>query len=365
MSSHQTRFIPFGQWSPDSVEFEGMELEIASNFTPSYGAYRPIEKLVTHSSVVDADIPNGGISHIVSEDAPPIRLRPLSEGPSVSGSWWSEEFVPGDADNDYHAEKLNQFYPDDNTYIRSDGTEGVSGPVLSYRLQAPASDPVPVVLGDVELKFRVRIPQLGYDRTNYTLSYELWKNAGPDVQIGTTQTIVPITEEWQEVVWQVPITEFAKLTGAWDILEVRFHTFDSGAAVPSFAPYWQADQDELTEGWTGYDDADATVTEDLWENIRRGSLQPGPALNYLETWIQSPEIPSGETSIVGFKLNDFSPPKDPTEGATWLLPGWFTALAASTGDTEATVRVIQPVAVGGEPADGEVFFNYGDQEYRV
>jgi hypothetical protein len=355
MGDKQTRFVPFGEWSPDTIEFEAPELEIASNFVPVYGAYRPIEKLVTISSQTDGEPLNGGISHIVSSEAPPVRQQPESEG-TVTGNWYSERYDVGAADNDYFDDRLATFDPTNETYIRSDGANAAE---LRYNLSAPVSDPVPVLLGDVTLKFNIRVNRDSrYDP--YTLDYELW-DTGTATQIGTTQTLTlndPDGEEWYTEEWDIPTGSpgFADITN-WDQLEVRLLNWDA-TLILADADWGLLLADENIGQWIGVDSAGTEYTVDIYQY---GNVA---LAGYRESYLLSPSVPPNGTEVSIFKFADdaVSEPKTPVVGQDWI--SFNMSAAGDRANCSIKYQIIQPVSVG-ESDDDEDYIVYGESEYRL
>jgi len=360
----ERRFIPFGAWSPDTLEFDTPELEIAQQVTPQYGSYRPIEQYRQISGVTESEPVTGGIAHLVSEEAPPIRQLPESVGTGWVDSWFADDadMTKAGTGNDYHVERLNSFTPDDTEYIRSDPTTSA---YLAYKLSTPRntpSFPAPA-LGDCVLKFRLRWRRFG-THDPYLLDYSLWEDG---VQLSTTQTVSlsdPDGNEWYEEEWQIPTAVFTAITD-WDKLEVRIGNprYTGGAHTGEQFGTITADADRgnyvgVAHSAAGIPEADGTYTEDVY---RFGTYYTGGDSSW--SFIQSPNVANDESEFAMFEYTDIPRPEDPTPGADWFT---FTAeMSAQKADTNVKVQLLQPVVVGDDDDEDDTLTLIGEDSYRL
>lgn len=363
MSSHDTIFVPFGPWSPDSVEFDSPELEIAENFTPAYGTYRPIEKKIALSSQAETEPVIGGISHLVSEEAPPIRMLPIDNVQSWNGAWFDgKTYVKADGTNDFLAAKLGTFLPDDSEYIYGFGN-------CQYRLSAPIVTPVfgAPALGDVVLRFRARIKR-HYQYDPYTIDYELREDG---IKIGTTQTKTfndPEGEDWEEISWEVPTAVFTAITD-WDKLSIRISE-TTGTQLPAVDPIPLTiitDEDVggyvgVAQDGAGIPEPDGTYTEDIY---RFGQNIYGA--DWVSSYLRSPAVPPEESEVAIFEIDPIKIPEDSDDGNIWFSLG--ASATASKANVNIRYQIIQPVATGTQEEAGEegedVYTIYGDSEFRI
>jgi len=360
MSSHERQFIQFAELAPDAIEFDNPLLEVAKNVTPSYGSYRPLEKLQRIGTVTDSDPVTGGYCHLVAVGAPDLRVQPEKEGfnsPVMTGNWYTKDLVlldDADVDN-YDALVLGGFHPDDTTYIRSEPINAPgTDPEIRYRFAEPVRTPVTVDTGDITLRIRMRYvggSARGYD--THEVNYVLWDDdgAGQEIKSGVL-SFTEDTGEWQLFEIELDAGEMGKITD-WAKVEIQL-SCDSTLDASDGEEYTVPEADHLAEGWEDQDGG----TTDLFEAI--DGLTNAASGDDAE-YITCPQVPPGKNSVAIFRLGDADVPANPEDGDYNVFADFWS----NKENTSVRVQYIQAYTPSDDDDDSDDdFITIADVRYK-
>lgn len=355
MDGLEKRFIPFGELSPDTIEFDQPELEVASNLTPSYGAYRAIESREQGAELSNTEPLRGGYCHLRSTPAPPIQMF-LSDGVSMTGNFYTKGFeLLDDAEvENYDAAATHGPDADDTTFIRSRWVvDPPSGEELRYSFQAPPRTPTTGTLGDVTLRVRLRFVGRD-DQEQHRIDWTLYDaNTPQTIATGTFQ--YDLTDEgWIEFDYDLSVAEQALIT---DWAQVEFWFTPESDNLLSDSPYETPDQDEDLSDWT--DEAGGVV--DVWDHINNRAGAFGPVPSYDE-WAQTGQIGAGKQSTAIWRWEDLSEEVDPDSGG----PTFFAEATANKENVSLRMQVIQPESgKDAESLDNTALASYAGQRWKI
>lgn len=356
MSSQDRLFIAFAEFEPDGVEFDNPKLDIAENVTPSYGAYRPVEKLKRVASVSDTEPLTGGYAHLSGQATPNITLSPSREGftaPPMVNNWYVKDLKKlDDVDIDnYGVDQLKGPAIDDTTWIRSPALVGATSGTLYLRF--PETPRVPAAVNDnVEFKIRFRVDGDVLNQITQRIDYEILRDGGTSIKTGTW-THTTSDDVWEDFSVTLTAAEITAISD-WATIEIKLvaESTASGGAVPNHnVPV----TDEYYDiGWAN----EAAASVDMFESI--DTINGAVAAPDYNTYVDSgPVPPDGESTII-FGIGSVSQPVDPdTEGQDFLA--YFTA---DKSNVSVHMRVVQADAAA-DPDDTEGFWIFSGQTFKV
>jgi hypothetical protein len=368
--ANRNLFVQFGDWSPDSLEFDTPELEVAKNVIPAYGSYRALERLQATVNGTDENDLNGGIAHLLSEAAPPLRFSPSGQSDTAWGDEaYANDYTKASDTDDYLASYVNSYAPDDTTYVYQ--MPGFNTLGFGWKFAVPKRTPVPAVTGDLTVRFRVRYRPDARLISSYTLSFVLYDYSGGGQQIGTEQDLVLTypdgANEWYEHSWDVESTYFGDISD-FNSLELRFTGWEATGSVTQtglFAQYPSLTEDISVDGWSGVaqdgagvPEADGEYTEDIY---RFGEFYYGQ--DWVTNYIKTPAVGAGKERTAFFKFSPVQKPFIPVTGEDWLFLAFDAT--AEKANTNVNIKLVQPKSTGINediiPEDG--FVTYGDSDY--
>jgi len=373
MSSIQKKFVAFGEWSPDSVEFDNPNLEIAKNVLPVYGSHRPIEKRELLSEATDSDPVTGGHAHLASNILPDQRILPIS-GPVTytdtdQEEWWSWDSQDLHSLDDEGASLLSSLSADDREFVfcnNLDTPEQVDG-FSNWKLWLLDTPRViPSAFGGDAPKIVVRAKGKVVG-VPHTLGIQAWMQddgtvgniVGTEtnpVQVVVTGTI-PADGDWVE--YEYILSDAGPLTELTDLLAADWSKLELGLRISISPGVSDGGHQGTTEDvQIGSFLADDGTDTDLFEHIAVDAVSPRAWDSYIQAWIPRD---SSEQAIfaLGTLAHGFANVDD-----------IFMSFVASSDRVNTAVKyeLIQVDATGEESAtadDESKFVTYGEQHYRI
>lgn len=293
MSSIQKHFIAFGEFSPDSQEFDDRFMERIINSSPLFSSYRQIPQLGALSSVAVSSPPSGSLVHRTSESSGVVEFQPVND---ITASGYT--IVPGSLSMYYDA--MKGAAADDASYVRLPATG--SGELLSMELTTNTGGLD--TAGTINTYLRYKLPA---GSGSYSITYTVKRDSDDATVI--TETIngtLGAAGSWVES------TDTGTL-GAGNASE-QFYveiTFNGAAqAASSHAP----DGDVSVSGWSG---SEASSPLALLLDKTGGADDT--------KYVQCPQLADGATSTARFSLSD--------EQATALASSHTLTVRYSGSDT--------------------------------
>jgi hypothetical protein len=369
MSSIQTKFISFGEWSPDSVEFDNPALEIAKNVLPVYGAHRPIEKLELRASQADSDPVTAGHPHLASNILPLQRILPIGAPDHVTAEtdtgWYSmdsESLFSAARGADEGASLVASFSADDREFAFTNASSnlGNSGTWKAWHLDTPRVIPTAFATEDPRLVFRCAFKGAGLVEG---ADIEFWLSDDSTDIVGSEASpkkITPIAVDGNFAEYSYTLSDAGGLTEITKLLAADWTKLDIAVRMDSTNIVSDPGGSSPTaDVYVGSFRADDGLDTDLYEHIKDDAPAERAWDSYISTWIGKGQ---SETYICNFGTLPHA------FGNVDDFPMTHTS-SSNKDNTVVTYELLQVEALGppedtGADAESQLV-TYGDRDYRV
>lgn len=386
MSTVRVGFIPFGAFEPDLPEFDNPSLEEAKNLVPAYGTYRPVEELrqlslgQTHATPYPSGLPIptplvGGYAHLTTKDDPKFKMVPYATSVDAAGRWYDKRYEIADASNDWHADLVNTFKPDDSTWVRSN-TMHPSTPDLTnriyWKLKAPKEFPTSATFADYVVKVRVQswwpswwtAPKVVFGLHDRATDTEVCLSAQ------ALSTAVPAAgpNEVEEFTYALSGPAELALITDWDQVEIFVEAYRGAVEnIPAGEILDSLLGDRQIYGWAG----NGGEIAGLYEHARYRGYQAGwdppedvARVAFETDWIVSPPIYGGEDTPPYIGQFQYNIVKDPEQADIIFLSAH---MGATDPGVTCKMQLLQTEATDGEgeTSDPDDYVVHGEQRYAV
>ncbi|MHC4844122.1 MAG: hypothetical protein ACYTEE_10010 [Planctomycetota bacterium] len=195
----------FGEFAPDSEEYNDPSLEKVENGLPMYGGFRGIRQSEVKATVADdTEVATGAYSHLLSSDFDVQHGKVNAD--TTTGTWRSSDVtLASDLSTDVLYDKINESSPEDASYIS---------------VMSSANDPT-------FTKCRLEFPDLNDPGVNdghiLGLRYRYWIDEGTLTITGDIYEDTQVIEQGDPL---INLTGLSGATGEWNYTEAEITEAD-------------------------------------------------------------------------------------------------------------------------------------------
>jgi hypothetical protein len=195
----------FGEFAPDSEEYNDPSLEKVENGLPMYGGFRGIRQSEVKATVADdTEVATGAYSHLLSSDFDVQHGKVNAD--TTTGTWRSSDVtLASDLSTDVLYDKINESSPEDASYIS---------------VMSSANDPT-------FTKCRLEFPDLNDpgvdDKHILGLRYRYWIDEGTLTITGDIYEDTQVIEQGDPL---INLTGLSGATGEWNYTEAEITQAD-------------------------------------------------------------------------------------------------------------------------------------------